>query len=393
MQIIFFTTSFPRFLGDYAGVFVYDIARFLAKETVSISILAPHTQHTPRSEYMSGVKIYRFSYFYPAHWQKFAYGAGIPTNLRQSWIARIQTPFFILAFLLQGIKFVKESEIIHAHWIESGLFGLLLSRLWKRPLVISVHRFNPIGKTGQIIYKWVLSKADYILFNSTYTQQRCLEFLAPKNYAIIPPGIDLDKFPSKWGNYAENISPVVFALGSLLPVKGFKYLVDAIPKVLEQHPHCKFIIGGQGPERASLLEQAKKIEVEDHLQLLGRVPTEDVPSLMSKADIFVLPSIPHTSGDTEALGMVLAEAMACGTPCVASRTGGIMDIVDDNVNGFLVSPKESTELADKIIFLLNSKSVRKKLGEAGRKKIEDSFSLDIIVHQIINIYGELLSEQ
>lgn len=390
MKVTFLTTSFPRFEGDYAGVFVYDLAKSLVRKALSISVLAPHTEHVPHSENMDGIDVHRFSYFYPPDWQKFAYGAGIPTNLRRSRLARFQAPFFILAFLLKGINLVRRSEIVHAHWIEPGLFGLILARLWKRPLVISVHRFNPVGKVGRILYNWVLPKADYILFNSSYTQQRCLESLSLKGYDIVPPGIDLQKFSSKWENaQEERSSKVVFALGSLLPVKGFTHLVDAIPEVLEQHPESQFIIGGQGPEYTALIKQAELLGVAENLQLLGRVSTEDVPKFMSDADVFVLPSIPHESGDTEALGMVLVEAMACGTPCVASRTGGIVDVVDDNINGYLVSPGDSKELAEKINELLNENSLREKMGRVGREKIEKIFALDVIATQVESIYKQI----
>ena len=390
MKITFLTTSFPRFIGDYAGVFVYDLAKALVKNNVSIFVLAPHTDNIAHAEEIEGIDINRFSYFYPTTWQKLAYGAGIPTNLRRSWLARIQIPFFLIAFMLKGFQVARGSQLLHAHWIEPGFLGLLLARLLKRPLVVSVHRFNPIGKIGRILYSWVFPRADYILFNSSYTQQRCLESLPVKNYAIVPPGIDLSKFTNKWeNNRVESSSNIVFALGSLLPVKGFKHLVEAIPKVLEQHPHCQFVIGGQGPERDALLKQATSLGVQDHLQLLGRVSTEDVPSLMCEADVFVLPSIPHSSGDNEALGMVLIEAMACGTPCVASRTGGIVDIVDDTVNGFLVSPGDSVELAEKIAHLLSENEVREEMGKAGRIKVEEKFSLEVIAQQVGNIYKQL----
>lgn len=392
MKILFLTTSFPRFAGDYAGVFVYDLAKSLVNKAISVSVLAPHTKNIAHSENMDGIDVHRFSYYYPTHWQKLAYGAGIPTNLRRSWLARIQVPFFMLAFLLKGILLMSKGQIIHVHWIEPAFLGLILAKLWKRPLVISVHRFNPIGKIGQLLYNLVLPRADFVMFNSSYTQQRCLESLPIQNHDVVPPGIDLTKFLFKQKATQDKSSPyTVFALGSLLPVKGFRHLVDAIPTVLARHPNCQFIIGGQGPEREALLKQAETLGVRDHLQLLGRVPTEDVPGLMNQADVFVLPSIPHPSGDNESLGMVLIEAMACGTPCVASRTGGIVDVVDENINGFLVTPGDSVELADRIIQLLDEQTIREDMGKAGRHKVEKKFSLDVIASQVSNIYEQLLS--
>ncbi|PID86829.1 MAG: hypothetical protein CSB13_02460 [Chloroflexi bacterium] len=390
MNIIYLTTSFPRFSGDYAGVFVYDLAKSLVDDGVCISVVAPHTERLAYREDMAGIDTHRFRYFYPTAQQKLAYGAGIPTNLRRSWLARLQIPLFLLSFFLKGFRLAKRGQVIHAHWIEPGFLGLLLARILKRPLVVSVHRFNPMGQVGRLLYRWVLPQADYILFNSSYTQRRCLEYLSVKKSGIVPPGINLEKFPLKWNLPQQKDTCLkVFALGSLLPVKGFIHLVRAMPQVLEIHPQCQFIIGGQGPEREALLTEAEKLGVAHHLQLLGRVPTEDVPKWMCEADVFVLSSVPHASGDNEALGMVLVEAMACGTPCVASRTGGIVDVVDDCVNGFLVSPGDSGELADRIIQLLHDESMREQMGQAGREKVEKRFALDVIAHQVEDIYTQL----
>lgn len=392
MKVAFLTTSFPRFFGDYAGVFVYDLARSLAKQGVQLTVLAPHTSGTPRSEHMEGFRVERFPYFYPYRWQKVAYGAGIPTNLRNGWMPRLQLPLFLTGFLGYVLRVVKDSDIVHAHWIEPGFLGLLGKMVYKRPLVVSVHRYNPMGWLGQQLYKLVLGHADHVLFNSRFTEQRCRREIAIRQGAVIPPGVDLSRFTAKesFSTHVETSDEqfIVFGLGSLLPVKGWIHLVEAIP-LIRRHVDCRVVIGGQGPERERLLHRAAALGVEEHLQLLGRVSTHDVPDWMRRADVFVLPSVTHASGDTEALGMVLVEAMACGTPCVASQVGGITDVVEEGVNGFLVPPAQPNLLAKKIVHLLTDADLRMKMGQRGRNKIENQFSLSVVGQSVKLLYEQV----
>jgi glycosyltransferase involved in cell wall biosynthesis len=172
-------------------------------------------------------------------------------------------------------------------------------------------------------------------------------------------------------------------------VKGFTHLIDALPLLLAE-TDCRVLIGGQGPERDALLQQAKALGVAESVHLLGRVPTEQVPALMQQAAVFVLPSIPHPSGDTESLGMVLVEAMACGTPCVASHTGGIVDIVEDGVNGYLAQPGDAQGLAAGMMRLLQDEEARRTMGLAGRRKVEERFSVTAVAQRVIKVYQSIL---
>jgi glycosyltransferase involved in cell wall biosynthesis len=398
MKVTFLTTSFPRSESDYAGAFVYDLGRFLARHGIAVKVLAPHSPGAFRKQEMAGMEVYRFPYFYPLKYQCVAYGNGIPTNLRRSWAARVQLFFFISSFTWFIGKLIRESDIVHAHWIEPGFLSLVWNRIYRKPLIVSLHRCNPAGVIGAYLYNAVLRHADYILFNGTYTRKRGgfpLSELPPHD--IVPPGVDTDRFFAKpESQYKRDTGSVgeratVLGLGSLIPVKGFIHLIEAMPSILAEMD-CQVVIGGDGPEREKLLKKARELKVAERLTLLGKVFRDDVPCLMRQADVFVLPSMPQRSGDTESLGMVLAEALSSGTPCVASHTGGVGDIVEHEVNGYLFKPGDASGLAQSVVALLRSPEKLRIMGKTGRKKIEEHFSLPTVSEKVASVYKSLLSK-
>ena len=396
MKVAILTTSFPRYPDDYAGRFVFDLAKSLVDKGVEVRVLAPHEAGSDPNGSLSGVEVLRFRYFWPVGLQAVAYGAGIPRNIRSSRMARVQLVPFALSFLLSALRMARGCDIIHAHWTEPGLIGWLVQRFYRsRPLAVTLHRYDPPGRFIRIASELALANADYVFFNSSFTRERCLRNVRVGASEIMPPAMDVKRFPSKWALHGDGKRPrgkglrKVFALGVLIPRKGFVHLVEAMPEVLE-HFDCELIIGGEGPERSRILKRAQQLGVANRVRLLGQVSTADVPEMMREADVFVLPSVPESSGYDETLGVVLLEALASGTPCVASRSGGIPDVVEDKVDGFLVPPGDSSGLARSILRLLRDDALTETMGRTGRRKVEQRFSLERNAENTVAVYNEIL---
>jgi glycosyltransferase involved in cell wall biosynthesis len=132
------------------------------------------------------------------------------------------------------------------------------------------------------------------------------------------------------------------------------------------------------------------LKIKDKVILPGFIPEEDFPKYMKAADVFVLPSIVDSRGDTEGSATILLEAMACETPVVGTKVGGIPYAIKDNVGGFLVEQKNSRQLADKIVMLLSDERLRRKLGKIGRKYVEEKFSINKITEKYIEIFKVML---
>ena len=155
--------------------------------------------------------------------------------------------------------------------------------------------------------------------------------------------------------------------------------------------HIKLGIGGRGPRREYYELMIKKYSLAAHVRFLGFIENEDMPAYYTLADIFVLPSIIDSGGDTEGLGVVLLEAGACQTPVIGSRVGGIPDIIKDGVNGLLVEPQNPVDLAEKILRLARGRELREQMGKNGRLIIKENFNWDKIAKRLIDVYDQTLN--
>ena len=174
--------------------------------------------------------------------------------------------------------------------------------------------------------------------------------------------------------------PKIISVGSLRSVKGHRFLLRALREILRHYPDCQLEILGEGHERASLIEYAKELGIESHVHMPGiRVPYTSVAA----ADVFVLPSL------REGIPAALLEAMALRVPVIASSVGGVPEIVEDDVNGFLVSPGNWQEIADRILDLLNDRSKRELFVANGLKVVAEKFDVKKNVKKLEEIFLDL----
>jgi glycosyltransferase involved in cell wall biosynthesis len=215
------------------------------------------------------------------------------------------------------------------------------------------------------------------------------------NISVIHSGVDLNCFKrskteSNPGRNELGIPPdslVVGYVGWLIPIKGVTYLVDAMAEVVQRHPNSLLLLVGKGDEKGEeeikLKEQVENLGLADNVRFLGW--RSDVDTIMGCFDIFVLPSL------NEGMGRVLVEAMSAGLPIVASRVGGIPDLVKHGENGLLVPPANTGALERAISDLLSDKAKRKRMGETGKRMCRP-YSVEAMVEKIDNLYSRLLGE-
>ena len=395
MRVCILTTSFPLYKGITIGAHVLQQVRCLSELGAEVDVLAPHHPGAPRHEMVNGISVYRFRYMWPERWQTLCYGAGIPANLKKSLWAKIQLPFLLLMLLINTLIIARRSDIIHAHWSLSGLAGTVAGKLLRKPVVVMLHH-GKASVRSDLAIKFVAKTATCILCNSQYTLSKLLQAAKPKTAKVISPGVDVERFHpqvdkapffSREREIPRN-RPLVLALGRLIEWKGFQYLIEAMG-MIKTDPLPVLIIGGRGPLRKKLERQVGQKGLEDRVRIVDHIPFEFIHHYYRAADVFVLPSIIDKEGNTEGLGVVLLEALACGIPCVASRVGGITDIVQDRKNGFLVEPENPAKLAHKIAVLIEDDRLRIEMSEYGRRFVVNNFTWKAKAQELYLTYQKL----
>jgi glycosyltransferase involved in cell wall biosynthesis len=177
-------------------------------------------------------------------------------------------------------------------------------------------------------------------------------------------------------------SPVVISVGRLDSVKGHIYLVEAAARVREAVPNARFLLVGSGPEESRLRRRAAELNMGDGLIFAGL--RHDVARLLAAADVAVLPSL------YEGFGLAAVEAMAAGMPVVGTRVGGLPEVIVDGETGLLVPPASPEGMAEAVIRLCRDADLRRRLGDAGRERHAQRFTLDRMIREFENIYGECL---
>jgi glycosyltransferase involved in cell wall biosynthesis len=388
-----------------AATFVKSLSEYLAKLGHEVHILAPYDPMVKDND-ETPVKVHRFRYAWADRLCLIGHGRSLEADVKVRTGVYLLIPFYFAIGLwrLLILTLKQNFDIIHAHWVlPSGPIGAIIGALCKLPLVISLHGSDIFvaekNKLFAEIARKTFAKAKGVIACSKDLANRAMKLgLVPGKVWIIPYGVDIHKFGREDGNRMNllkklGIAPdemVVLSLGRLVYKKGFEYLVRAIPYVIANFRNVKFVIGGMGPLQGQLRLLSKELGVNEHLLLPGAISWDEVPRYMDMCDVFVVPSIKDHKGNINGLPNVLLEAMASGKPIVASKIGGIPDVIDHERNGLLVNEKDPKELADAINCLLASPSLRRSLGSAAKEKAKHELNLEHIAKTTIEIYKRVM---
>jgi len=303
-----------------------------------------------------------------------------------------------LVLLMRGQRY----DIVHTHNSKAGFIGRLAAKISGVPIIIhTIHGFafheyeRPPRRILFVFLERVAARfADKLITVSTPLKDWGLKLKIgeEKQYAVIPDGIEMERFEVKTDSQKQRqelgIGPddlVVGMVAKLWEGKGHCTLIDAAPQIIQEVPNVKFIFVGDGYLRQDLEKLALAKGMNDYIIFAGF--RNDIPEITGIFDIAILASF------FEGLGRVLLEAMVLRKPVVATNVGGIPEVVQDGLNGFLVPPGDSQALAKAIIRLLKDKELRQKMGEEARKKIDERFSAEKMVDEIEKVYNELLKKK
>jgi glycosyltransferase involved in cell wall biosynthesis len=283
---------------------------------------------------------------------------------------------FAIPYLISILR-KEKPDIMHIHFGFTNQFYFIFSRLFSIPLIFTLHGcygskyfdFKLLRK----ITKFSLSKAKKIIAVSRRTYLGLKEMKLEDKSIIIPNGVDINFFkPSK--NVKNN---TIAFFGRLHPQKGVEYLLEAFKKVQKKNKKVKLMIVGTGPLEKKLKNIAKKENL--NCKFFGHVSDKKLVQIVSSSYMVVFPSL------WEGMPLAILEALAMGRPVIASKVSGIEDVIKNGKNGILIEPKKPSQLANKILFLLENKKIAERLGNEGRK-VAINYSWKEIVKNIENVY-------
>jgi L-malate glycosyltransferase len=297
------------------------------------------------------------------------------------------------AWRLSRILKQLQPDVIHAHdphAVAMAALALSMSTQVAKPPLVAARRVD-FHLRGNSLSRWKYRQVDCFICASEAIRQILLADGVPATRAVtVHEGIDIERVehaePAKLHGefWLPHHAPIVGNVAALVPHKGQRHLIDAAKAVLPQVPDARFIIAGEGELRPALERQIKDLHLEKHVLLAGFRP--DVLSLHRAFDLFVMSSV------TEGLGTSLLDAMAAGKAIVATRAGGIPEVVADGETGILVPPRDHDAMAEAIVRLLKDETLRRQMGDAGRAHARSLFSAERMVQNTLNVYQRVAKQ-
>jgi sugar transferase (PEP-CTERM/EpsH1 system associated) len=282
---------------------------------------------------------------------------------------------WLLARLFRRIK----PDVVHTHDQRALFYATLAARLAGVPRVVHTRHGRDIHATPrQLAMVRFVSRLvnDFVCVSSDVAALSLAQGIAPGRLQTIVNGIDGERFPFSGPRTGGPLVAVV----RLSPEKDVANLVRAVAIAGGEDPDLRVEVAGDGPCRSELRQLVGELGLEERVSFLGEV--RDVPGLLARAAIFVLPS------RSEGISLTLLEAMACGLPVVATRVGGTPEVVRDGQDGLLVPPSNPAALAAAILRLRRDPEGARRMGEAGRRRVELDFGARRMVADYLALYLE-----
>jgi glycosyltransferase involved in cell wall biosynthesis len=291
-----------------------------------------------------------------------------------------------------GLLRDRRVALIHAHEFGANTWGTMAGQLARRPVVATVHGRSYYADCGRrrLAYR-VVSRSAAMVAVSEDVKRFVVEStgVSASRVRVVHNGIGPVEPVSAEARARvradlgiRDNEQIVTLVGSLYPVKGHRYLVEAAPRILRACPSTVFLIAGRGECEPALREQARSLGIEGRVRLLGL--RKDVPTLLAIGDVFVQPSL------SEGLSIAILEAMAAARPVVTTRVGGNPELVVDGETGFLVEPGDARGLAAAVTRVLTDRAEARRLGERGAERVRSRFTVEAMVREYEAIYDAAL---
>lgn len=279
--------------------------------------------------------------------------------------------------------------------------GVFLRKAFGLPLLIFCHG-DEISQTDRRRYQprvrnFIYRHADAIIAANQFACDGLARIGIPRERVHkLTPGVELENFhprpkrPDLIQRYHLQASKVLLTAARLVPRKGHRIVLQALPKVLAAVSNVKYLIAGDGPERPKLEQLVRELHLESAVIFTGDINHAEICDYYNLCDAFVMANRLEPGGDVESFGMVFTEANAVGKPVVGGRSGGTAEAIVDSVTGFLVDPESSDDVAGRLLLLLQNDELSQHMGAAGLNRVASEFNWNTRAQTFREINQELV---
>jgi glycosyltransferase involved in cell wall biosynthesis len=396
------TYWYPEHAEDVHAIYVHDINRHLVRRGHRVRVVTPGKPGLPTRETFDGVEVVRFPFELPSD---LTYGRVAQSKVT-AWgkISRVLTMARYLAAqyrhcMSEAMDF--EPQLVHGHWaIPTGPALVACAHRLGVPSVITLHGGDvyvnkaegydfPTRWYVKPVLRWTLRNATALTAISQDCKAHALNAGAEESKIhVVMNGADLRRFsPGDPSSELTNVSEhMLFACRQLFPRKGIRFFIEAAARLRAKYPDLAVVIAGDGFERPELEELARRQGIADRTTFLGWVANKQLPDYYRACAVSVIPSL------EEGFGIPAAEAMGCCAPVVATDAGGLPEVVEDGVTGFVVPKADAGALANAIDRLLSDPELRARMGRAGRTRACERFDWDRSASQFDAVYQQIVSQ-
>jgi glycogen(starch) synthase len=388
MRVLHLSWEFPpRIIGGIAS-HVFDLSRALNRRGIEVHVITCNFPSARPYENVDGVNVYRVE----------SYAAG---DSFLGWALRMQKNIERSGCDL--MNFIKGVDLIHAHDWLSGIAGIGLKHLYRRPLVTTMHStergrrvgiHNDLQASINETESWLCQESWRIITCSYYMRDHISSSLGvPQNrVCVVQNGVDVNKFSfnlNYWefrNRFAHGSEKILLFVGRLVPEKGLDVLIESLPSILSNGVDAKIIVVGEGPQRGEYQEKANQYGLAHKTLFLGHVDDWALRALYRVADVTIVPS------KFEPFGIVALEAMAARCPLVVCAVGGLNEIVDHENTGLKVSINDHNALAQAIIRIIRNTGFRDWIVSNAYKKCMWNYNWNQIAEWTTGVYEAVLHE-
>jgi glycosyltransferase involved in cell wall biosynthesis len=390
MNILFFCQLYPPAIYGGGEYIFFQWARELAARDHKVFAIAQKLKGTADFEKLDGINVFRTG-------SPIDYQGVLPISLRSN-LNYVSNAF------IKGLSIIRENKIdlIHSNTYIPALAGFACAKIFRKPHIVTFHDVyylrreefwanwgsqdnskGLVSLAGPSVEQLLMRLPNTVFHTVSKTSMKDLMSCGVNRVVVVPNGIDITEYPRMKLPKHDDFQFIF--IGRLVFYKNLETVIKAFKKVVEKVPVAKFVIVGDGPFKPVLTGLVENLGLDGKVIFVGNIPHEEKVRLLNESSFLVHPSV------VEGFGIVILEAYACSKPVIVSSVEPLTEIVEDGKDGYIVSPFNIDAWADKIIYLLNNPNKAVAMGFSGRKKLERSFTIPLVVDKIEALYSTLVT--